>query len=394
MYELLDVAVALLAGLMVGKLMNRFKIPLVAGYVLAGLILGQSFIGLLNGKFLNETSFIGDLALGFIAFSIGEELKLKNILKMGKSILFIAFFEAFAAFLLVTLGLLAFGQPLPTALLLGAVASATAPAATVMVIQEIRSKGPVTKTLLAVVAIDDAICLMIFAVASSFAKIALLPGQSVSFLTSLGAPVLEIGGSLLFGAVLGLILSFLIARAKNTQEILILEVGFIALSIGLTQIIHLSPLLTNMAVGTILANVSAKRRQAFETVGAFVPPIYTVFFVLAGARLDIHLLPQIGWIGFAYVMLRIAGKIGGSALGAVLSRAEPVVRKYIGLGLLSQIGVAIGLAIVIGREFPGTQLGNFIITILLATTIITEIVGPICTRIALMRAGEAGQASG
>lgn len=393
MNELLDVAIALLAGILVGKLVNRLKIPLVAGYVLAGLILGQSFIGLLNGKFLNETSFIGDVALGFIAFSIGEELKLKNIIKMGKSILFIAFFEAFVAFLLVTVGLIfLFDQTLSVALLLGAVASATAPAATVMVIRELRSKGPVTKTLLAVVAIDDGICLMIFAVASSFVKMTFLPGVAPSLLTSLTAPLLEIGGSLLIGGLLGAVLSFFIARTWNAPEILILEVGFITLGIGLAQMFDLSPLLTNMAVGTVVANISIKRRQAFEAIGMFVPPLYTVFFVLAGARLDIHLLPQLGLLGCAYLLLRIVGKIGGAAFGAFLAGAEPMVRKYIGMGLLSQIGVAIGLAIVIEREFPGTQLGNLVITILLATTIITEIIGPVCTRNALIRAGEVDRA--
>lgn len=389
MRELLDVAIALLAGLTVGKLMNKVKIPLVAGYVLAGLVLGESFFGILDGKFLSETGFVSDMALGFIAFSIGEELKIQNIKRMGVSVLVIAFFEAFAAFLLVFLGLLSIGQPLSNALLLAAVASATAPAATVMVVKEFRAKGPLTNTLLAVVAIDDAICLAIFALASSFAKSTVFENVTVSMWQQILGPLWEIVGSLLLGALLGLVLSFVVARLKAKNELLVAEVGFVFLGIALSQYCNFSSLLTSMALGTIIANVSIKRKQAFELVGTFVPPIYTMFFVLAGARLNIGLLPKIGLVGVVFLILRFLGKLGGASLGASLSKAEPVVRKYIGFGLLSQIGVAVGLAMMVGREFRGTDLGDLVVTILLATTIITEIVGPVSTRWALIRSGEA-----
>lgn len=386
------IGLAIICGYFLGKLINKLKIPSVAGYIIAGLILGQSFLGLFTIDFLESASGVSDLALALIAFSIGGELLVTNLKKIGKKIFAIAFFEAFAAFIIVTISMLLINQPMATSLLLGAVASATAPAATIMVINELRAKGPLTETLIAVVAIDDAICLMIYAIASSIARVLLEHGESIRWSKVFIKPLIEIGGSIGLGAIIGGILVIIINRISYTREILAVVIAGILITLGLATKFDLSALLCNMTVGIMVANFSSHRQKAFSVIESISGPIYTAFFVLAGARLQIALLLKVGLVGLVYTIARMFGKISGASFGAKISHAESTVKKYIGFGLLSQIGVAVGLAIVISHEFAGTEMGNLIITVLLATTVITEIVGPLLTRMALIRSGEAGAA--
>ncbi|PKM95377.1 MAG: potassium transporter [Firmicutes bacterium HGW-Firmicutes-1] len=384
------IGLAIMSGFFIGKLINKLKIPSVAGYIIAGLILGQSFLGILNLEFLDQVSSVSDMALGLIAFSIGGELLANNLKKIGKKVFAIAFFEAFGAFGIVTGAMLLLKQPLEVALLLGAVASATAPAATVMVITELRAKGPLTSTLIAVVAIDDAICLMIYAVASSIARVAISHSETVRWSSIILKPLVEIGGSIGIGIVMGGILVFILGKVSYTREILTILIAAIMLTLGIATLFNLSALLSNMTLGIMVANLSTHRTKVFSIIESITAPIYTAFFVLAGARLNVSLLAEVGIIGLVYTVARIIGKIGGSSLGATITKADPVIKKYIGFGLLSQIGVAVGLAIVISHEFAGTEIGSLVITVLLATTVITEIVGPLCTRFAIMKSGENG----
>lgn len=388
---MMGIGIAIICGYFIGKLINKLKIPSVAGYVIAGLLLGQSFLGVFNEAFIEATSSISDLALGLIAFSIGGELLASELKKIGIKVFIIAFFEAFFAFVCVTGAMLLLKQPMETALLLGAVASATAPAATVMVINELGAKGPLSKTLIAVVAIDDAICLMIYAVASSIAKVLITNTQNVEWSHVMISPLIEIGGSIILGMVIGAIVVVILSKVSFTREILTVVIAAILLTLGIATKLGLSALLCNMSLGIMVANLSSNKTKAFATIEAITAPIYTAFFVLAGARLQISLLGQIGVIGVVYTIARIVGKVSGASCGAIITGAEPSVKKYIGLGLLSQIGVAVGLAIVISHEFAGTEIGNLVITILLATTIITEIIGPLCTRYAIVKAGEDGK---
>lgn len=379
--------IALIVGVVFGKILNKLKIPAVAGYIIAGLLLGNSGFNIISGDFIEKLSFISDFALGIIAFNIGSELELSVIKKLGKSIFIIATCEALGAFVLVTGITLLITKNVAIALILGAVSSATAPAATVMVLREYNSSGPLTSTLLGVVAVDDAICLMVYAIASSIAKV-FIKHEVITLYKVLVYPIQEIILSIIVGAIAGIILSYLIKVSKKEMEMLSFIIGTIILVDGIAGVFTLSPLLTSMSLGIMVANTSSKRRKAFESIESFSPPIIALFFILAGSRLDITLLPNIGVLGSAYLIFRIIGKITGASIGGIISKAPETVRKYIGFGLLSQVGVAVGLAIVVNREFTGTQLGSLVITILLATTIITEIVGPIITKYAIIKAKE------
>lgn len=379
--------ISLILGGILGKWMGKIKMPVVAGYIVAGLVLGISGLKLVTSVRLDELSFISDFALCIIAFNIGSELEFSLLKKLGKSIFAIALSEALLTFALVTGVSWLISRDLALALILGAVSSATAPAATVMVLKEYNARGPLTQYLLAVVAIDDIICLIIYAMASSVAKV-LVQHASLSLAKILLFPLLEIFLSVLVGVILGLILSALIRRARQDTETLLYLVGILLLLSGLAQLMTISTLLAAMALGTTVANLSRQKTKAIRNMERFSPPIIAAFFLLAGARLDIYLLPQIGLLGLAYLLFRLAGKLLGARLGARLSGAPQVVRKYLGLGLLSQVGIAVGLAITVAQEFPGSGLGSLVVTILLSTTIFTEIIGPFATKQAIIRAGE------
>lgn len=380
--------ITLIVGILFGKLMNKFNVPAVAGYIIAGLLLGTSGLNIVTGSTIEQLSFVSDFALGIIAFNIGSELKVSVLKKLGKAIFIIAACEALGAFILVGGITFLLTKDISIALILGAVSSATAPAATVMVLKEYNARGPLTSTLLGVVAVDDAICLMIYAVASSIAKV-FIKHETATMYKVLVHPVMEIAFSILAGALLGIVLTYLIKISKKETELLPFVIGTIILLVGIADKFHLSPLLCTMSLGIIVANISSNSRRAFLTTENFSPPIITAFFTLAGARLDISLLPHIGILGVAYLVFRVIGKISGAYLGGIISDAPSVVKNYIGFGLLSQVGVAVGLAIVVNKEFAGSELGSLVITILLATTIITEIIGPLATKNAIIKAKEA-----
>lgn len=384
----INLGIALVIGIICGEIFRKLKIPMVAGYILAGLVLGVSGFHVVTADIINSLSFLSDFALGLIAFNIGSELKFDTIKSLGKSIFIIALFEALGAFAIVTLVMLLLGVNTATAIILGAVASATAPAATVMVLKECKAKGPLTSTLLGVVAIDDAICLMIFAVASSIAKV-MVNHESFNVYNILILPIKEIGLSLLVGAIFGIILSILIKRAaRSKQENLTFTVGTIFIVLGIASVFHLSALLSCMSLGIVVANICKYEAKVFKNIERFTPPIYAAFFILAGARLDTSLLPQIGLVGIGYFVFRIVGKIAGARFGGHIAHAPREVTDNIGYGLLSQVGVAVGLAITVSQEFAGTQIGDMVLTILLATTIMTEIIGPIATKRAVYKAKE------
>ncbi len=387
MNPFISLGIAIISAILFGQLMNKFKIPAVAGYVVAGLVIGVSGFKFVDNATIEKLGFLSDLALGIIAFNIGSELKFSEIKKLGKPIFIIALCEALGAFILVTGAMLLLKQNIATALILGAVSSATAPAATVMVLKECKAKGPLTSTLLGVVAVDDAICLMIYAMSASVAKV-FIKHEVVTISKIIIHPIMEIVFSVVTGILMGAGLAYLLKRAKKESELLSLVIGTIILLAGVAIRFNLSPLLSAMAVGVAIANISSKDKKVFMMMESFSPPIVAAFFVLAGCRLDISLLPKLGVVGAAYLVVRVIGKISGASMGGAISKAPETVKKYIGFGLLSQVGVAVGLAIVVSREFPGTALGSMVITILLATTIITELVGPVATKNAIIKAGE------
>jgi Kef-type K+ transport system membrane component KefB len=388
MNHFVSIGIALIVGVLCGKVMNKFKVPAVAGYIIGGLLLGTSVFNIISPEMINDMSFISDFALCIIAFNIGSELELPVIKQLGKSIFIIAIFEAIGAFILVTTVSYAITKDPAIALILGSVSAATAPAATVMVLRELNAKGPLTSTLLGVVAVDDAICLIIFAMAASVAKV-FVNHELITVQKVLLLPIEEIGLSIIAGATLGFLLTLLIKYSESDRELLPFIIGALLVLDGAATVFGLSPLLSAMSMGIIVANVSPKKNKAFKLLEEFSPAIVAVFFILAGARLNIAYIPQIGLLGVAYFIFRILGKVGGASLGAILSKAPVNVKKYIGYGLLSQVGVAVGLAITVNREFPDTPIGNIVVTILLATTILTEIVGPITTKYVIVKSNEA-----
>ncbi len=308
-----------------------------------------------------------------------------------------------------------FTNNLPLALIFWAVALASAPAGTVAVIQELRAKVSLTKALYAVVGFDDGLAIVIFGVAATMAKKILLEaatGMQSNIWSSLQGPLLEIVGSLTLGALFGLIYCQVVRRLRSSADMLVAALAFVFLGVGLAERWHLSLILVNLVLGAVLVNTRREElvHRATEPVRLIMPFLFILFFCLAGAHLDLAKLPRLGLLGLVYILARGFGLVGGARLGAYLGGAEEKIRKWLGLGILSQAGVAIGLALMVQQEFVvlaelhpkafaalavsnpmmhPAAIGAAVITTVTATSIVFEIIGPILTRIALVRSGEA-----
>jgi len=393
---LLLLGIAVAVGFGGGKLFQKLHVPQVVGYIVVGVFLGSSVLKLFGPQLLDQLTDINAFALGLIGFMIGSELRLSIFRRLGKTIFSILLFEALGAFLLVALGVFALTGKLYLGLLFGALASATAPAATVQVLWEYKARGRLTSTLLAIVGLDDAMALILYGFAISISK-TLFANAGLSVFSIVVKPVEEILLSLAVGAIMGLGLSSLTRRMRNKGETLILSLAAILLCCGLAKSWGLSLILSNMAMGITLANMAPfGGRRTYSVVQSFVPPVYVLFFVLVGARLQVGLLPQMGVLGLIYLVARSGGKMLGARLGAQISGAARVVKRYLGICLISQAGVAVGLAIDVHREFfqlgeAGAQVGIMVINIITATTFMLELIGPPCVRWAIVKAGEAGK---
>lgn len=381
---LTDLALMIFAGMFCGRMAKHLRLPNVTGYLVAGLLIGPAVLGLLSEDFLDGISLISDVALGFIAFSIGNEFKLSYFKRVGAAPIVIACMESLFAVLFVVCGLLISGQSLPFSLVLGAIAAATAPAATIMVIKQYRAKGPVTESLLSVVAIDDATALILFSLAVAVAQAVTNSGASLG--ASLLAPVKEIGGALVVGAVLGFVFLLPLRFFKKQGNRLSLIVGFIFAGLGLAEWLGLSDLLLCMAMGAVIANFSPDVNELMDICDSVTPPIFMLFFVASGADLILSVLPTVGIIGVIYILLRIVGKMFGASLGAAICKCDKTVRKYLGPCLLPQAGVAIGLSLAAGEVVPA--FAPQIRAIILCGTLIYELVGPAITKLSLKKAGE------
>ncbi|MEG0178627.1 MAG: cation:proton antiporter [Oscillospiraceae bacterium] len=382
---LFSLAIMLFCGLIFAKLIRILKLPDVTGYLVGGLIIGPSVLGILSAANVTSLSMISDIALGFIAFSIGSEFKISYFKKVGFTPIVIAIFESLAAVLLVTLGLVAIGQELPFALVLGAIAAATAPAATIMVIKQYKAKGAVTETLLSVVALDDAVALIAFGIAVAVAK-SLVGGGDSSIFISILAPLWEIIQALCIGAIIGIAFTFTLRFFKSSANRLCLSVGFVFITTAIANILGVSALLMTMAMGAVFANMCKNSSEIMGICDKITPPVFMMFFVLSGAGLDLAILPQIGLIGIVYIVLRVIGKISGAALGAKIMKAPANVAKYLGPALIPQAGVAIGLTFVAASVVP--QYAQVIRAVILCATLIYELIGPGITKLSLTKAGE------
>jgi Kef-type K+ transport system membrane component KefB len=387
------IGIATILALYAGKLAQKGRLPSIIGFMLLGAVLGPSVVHLLTEELQGQLGFINDIALGFVALSIGLELSFTALKRQGKAIIFIILSESIFTAVVVTTALGFLTGNWPFAILFGAIAPASAPAGTVAIIQEYRAKGPLTQALYSVVGFDDGLGIIIFGFASAIAV--QLLNESAFSATVLLAPLLEVVGSLVVGIVIGALAGLLASRLSSRRDILTLTFGFILLSTGLSNALDLSLILTNLVVGITLVNTQPHRttERVGESISSVMPLLFTLFFMLAGAHLRFAALPALGLIGLVYILGRSFGLIGGAWIGSILGGADRTIRDNLGLGILSQAGVAIGLALYVQRTFSGfgetgAWIGTTIITTVTATSVIFEIIGPILTRVALRRAGE------
>lgn len=378
-------ALILLSGLILGRAVKLLKLPNVTGYLLAGLILGPYCLKIFSVDMVTDLELISEMALAFIAFSIGSEFKLSYLKKVGSMPIIIAIVAAAAASVLVTVSLVIIGVDFEIALLLGAIASATAPAATVMVVKQYNAKGPVTESLLSVVAIDDAVGLILFGFAMAIVNSMQSPGQT-SLAMSIVVPFVEIIGSLVLGGVLGFLFTIPLRYFKKNSNRLIITVGFVFFGSAIASALGMSPLLVCMSMGAILVNVSDSARSIFALADGVTAPIYLMFFVVSGAGLNVLILPQIGLVGIIYIIARFLGKVLGSYIGAEITKAPITVKKYLGFTLIPQAGVAIGLSLIASQTLP--TYAATIRAVVLSATFIYELTGPVLTKISLRKAGE------
>ncbi len=395
---LLLLGIILFGGTLGGRLFQKIRIPQVVGYIIIGVVLGQSVLKVVNADMVDALQPLSYFALALIGFMIGGELKIKVFKKYGRQFIWILLLEALVAFVVVgvltTVTLLLIthdvNRSIALGLLLGAISSATAPAATTDVLWENKTRGPVTSIVLGIVAMDDGIALILFALTSSIAGV--LVGQNTQSLgLNLLSLVYDIGLSVILGFLFGFVLSRIIRRYRDDDKILAFSLGSILLLIGVATALDIDLILAAMSMGFFKTNFTPRSSQStFKLVERFTPPIYVLFFVLVGAKMDFSALsPFVLIMAGVYLFGRTAGKYIGASLGARISGAVESVRKYLPFCLLSQAGVAIGLSIIAGQSFPG-DVGNTIILIVTTTTFVVQLIGPPSVKYAVEKAGEVG----
>ncbi len=404
MFLLLKTAFALSAGLMMTRIfkLSGFKFPDVTAFLIAGVLvgpyaLGSMYLGFSSSEELAQVSILSNIALGFIAFDIGSEFRMSKLRTMGKSALFIGIFQAVMAALLVDIALIMLGRDvisLPAAITLGAIASATAPAATLMVVRQFKAKGPVTDLLLPIVALDDAAGLIIFAVSMGISQAML--GGVLNLTSVMINPLVEIICSLILGAIMGGILTYLEKLFFSNTNRLSMTISFVLMTIALSSTelyvhgirIGFSSLLVCMTLGTVFCNFSEYSADIMHRSERWSAPLYAVFFVLSGARLELSVFrhSEVMTIGIVYIVVRCLGKYLGALISSSIMRCSDNVKKYLGITLFPQAGVALGM--VVSAQSLGPETGSMIRNIVLFSVLIYELAGPLMTRTALMKAGE------
>lgn len=381
----LGIALCIFLSLLAGRIVRLVKLPNVTGYLIMGLLMGPYCLNLISTEMIHHLSIVPEVALGFIALSIGAEFKLSYLKKVGKAPIVIAILEGFGAVFVVDLALILTGNDLAFSLCLGAIAAATAPAATLMVVKQYKADGPVTRTLLPVVAIDDAVALIAFGISVALAKMIQDP-MSSSLWMALAAPIIEIVEAFVIGAILGIGFSWLTKEFKSRNNRLSIAIAMVFTCLGICQILNISSLLCCMMMSAVYVNLSDVYEKVFELTDRVSAPLFMLFFFLSGAELNLSIIQSVGLIGLSYVVFRVVGKVSGAFLGAKICHTEDTVRKYLGLTLIPQAGVAIGLATTAMSVVP--EYGQQIRTIILCGTVIYELIGPLVTKVALTKANE------
>lgn len=385
MNNLFCLAAALGMGLLLSRVVKKLNLPDVTGFLIAGLIIGPYCLGVFSGESLEAVSDITAVALGFIAFSIGGEFKKENLKRVGMKAFIITVFQAMAAVILVDAALILAGFDIPLAITLGATATATAPAATLMVVRQYKARGKMTNTLLSVVAMDDAIGLAVFSISLAIAQ-SLTSGAVPTVNNMLLQPLIEIVLSLLIGFAIGAIASICIRFFKSRANRLCITIASVLLGVALSNMLGLSSLLLCMSIGAAVVNLRSDAETILEGAERWTTPLFMLFFVISGAELDLTVLTSVGLLGLIYIVSRSIGKYFGAYLGARIVKSEPSIQRYLGLTLLPQAGVAIGMAQIVMSKLP--EYGAQIRAVVLCATLIYELVGPVLTRIALVKSGE------
>ena len=412
MSTLLSTAIALFAGLMMTRLFKaiKLKLPDVTAFLIAGVLVGPFVLGQIGIKGfgfvtleeVEKVSVLSNVALGFIAFDIGNEFRLGQLKHTGKTAMVIGIIQAVMAALMVDAVLIGLHfivgpevLPLPVAITLGAIASATAPAATLMVVRQYKAKGPLTDLLLPIVALDDAVGLVVFAVSLGVAQAML--GGSISVVSVVVNPLLEIIASLVLGSIMGSLLTALEKLFFSNTNRLSMTIAFVVMTIALASVeiplgggvkISFSSLLVCMMLGTMFCNLSEYSADIMERSSKWTSPLYAVFFVLSGAELDLGVFryPLIVLVGVVYIVVRCVGKYFGAHWSAGWTKCSPTVKKYLGITLFPQAGVALGM--VVSAQSLGQEMGSTIRNIILFSVLVYELVGPLMTKWALSKAGE------
>jgi len=387
---LFKAAVVAFAGCVAGRLARSARLSKLVGYLVVGLLLGPSLLRVISSADLAALLVVGEVALAFVSFQIGSELVVKDLREMGKAFSAIALGEvAGAVFAVFALLYFPLKQDFVLSLILAAAAVGTAPAAALMIMRQYRARGPVATTLLPVVALNGVLGVLLFALALALAKVHLAAQSGVySWWQLISQPVWELGGSLLLGAILGVVLAFLGKQAGDTDELLIISLTLIVISAGAAHFLGLSPLLTNITVGIILANLSRTANRVSLCVGSFLPPVYLLFFALVGASLNLDGLAGLLLIAAAYILARAVGKILGTWVGAKAAQAEPAVQKYLGLTLLPQGGVSLALIVLVRQQLP--QYSTVFTAVIVFSVLLFELIGPSLAQLAFAKAEEVG----
>jgi Kef-type K+ transport system membrane component KefB len=386
MNAILSVGLILLVALAAGHLAQRVRLPEVTGYLLMGALIGPAALDVVTHDNLEALQLLSEVALGLILFSIGTIFEASTFRPLGPRVAVITLAETAAAFMLVLTSMLLLGLPPAVAVLLGVIAMETAPATTLMVVREYHSRGPLTDTLLALLALNNMLVLTAFGIVS--AVLMLVTGPAPSAYASIHTLVWGIFGSIALGVLAGLMLDWWGRRVESAGEVMTLAIGTVLLTVGAARALGLSPLFSSLAVGATIANAPAQTETLAEQLRRADPPLYAAFFVLAGAELPVSLLPQIGVTGLLYALMRSVGKVAGAAAAVRRMHMPAQVQRQLGWCLLSSSSLAIGLTIQVRQQFP--EIGGRVTAVVLAAVIVFEIVGPILARTALMRAGEVG----
>lgn len=387
---IISVALMLIAGFLLTRVTKLLRLPNVTAYIVAGILIGPYCLNLVPQRFIDGTSFLSDIALAFIAFSTGEFFKLDVLKKNGMKVVWITVFESVLASLLVfVLTFFILHMDLAFSIVLSALASATAPASTMMTIRQTGAKGDFVDTLLQVVALDDVVGLVLYSVAISIALASLSGSQGFSFQT-IGKPILLNMLTLFIGACFGLAMKLFMPQSRSTDNKLIISVALLFAFCGVCVLLDVSPLLGCMVMGTVYTNI-AENDKLFKQLGYFSPPILLLFFVRSGMNFkldalfnasgDLDGVPLIV-VGVSYFLVRIVGKYVGAWFGCFVVKKDKLVRNYLGLALIPQAGVAIGLAALGARTLGGTM-GSDLETIILASSVLYELLGPGCAKLAL-----------